>query len=102
MATRARSKTPPFILNCLPSPKPEKNWTLETAAAAGITSAATPRSAAAAAANIDLREGWWAIGDQGNTGSCVGWGTADAVLRWHFVKAGRLGKTEKLSMPQSV
>jgi hypothetical protein len=91
MATRARSKTPPFILNCLPSPKPEKNWTLETAAAAGITSAATPRSAAAAAANIDLREGWWAIGDQGNTGSCVGWGTADAVLRWHFVKGARSG-----------
>ena len=28
----------------------------------------------------------------------MGWGTADAVLRWHFVKAGRLGKTEKLSV----
>ena len=37
MATRTRAKSSPFILNCLPSPKPEKNWTLETAAAAGIT-----------------------------------------------------------------
>ena len=98
MATRARTKPSHHILNCLPSPKPEKNWTLETAAAAGIASAATPRSAAAAAANIDLREAWWGIGDQGNTGSCVGWGTADAVLRWHFVKAGRLAKTETLSV----
>ncbi len=98
MATRSRAKTSPYILNCLPSPKPEKNWTLETAADAGITSAAAPRSVAAASANIDLREAWWAIGDQGNTGSCVGWGAADSVLRWHFVKAGRLAKTEKLSV----
>lgn len=96
MATRR--KTSPYILNCLPSPKPEKNWTLETAVAAGIASAARPKSGAAAAGNIDLREAWWDIGDQGNTGSCVGWGTADAVLRWHFVKAGRLGKTERLSV----
>ncbi|MES2716206.1 MAG: C1 family peptidase [Pseudomonadota bacterium] len=93
MATR--SKHPPYILNCLPSPKPEKNWTLETAAAAGLTS--TSKSTAAAVANIDLRAAWWKVGDQGNTGSCVGWGTADAVLRWHFVKAGRLAKTERLS-----
>ena len=92
MATKAT----PYILNCLPSPKPEKNWTLATAAAAGITARSTTRSAAAAA-NIDLREAWWGVGDQGNSGSCVGWGTADGVLRWHFVKAGRLTKTERLS-----
>ena len=97
MATRR--KTSPYILNCLPSPKPEKNWTLDTAVAAGLAAAPSAKStAAAAAAGIDLREAWWAIGDQGNTGSCVGWGTADAVLRWHFVKAGRLGKTERLSV----
>ena len=94
MATR--SKRSPYILNCLPSPKPEKNWTLETAVAAGLTSGSMTRGAAAA--GIDLRAAWWAVGDQGNTGSCVGWGTADAVLRWHFVKAGRLAKTERLSV----
>jgi len=98
MAT-ARSKRSPYILNCLPSPKPEKNWTLETAVAAGVAAAPNAKgTAAAAAAGIDLRAPWWTVGDQGNTGSCVGWGTADAVLRWHFVKAGRLGKTERLSM----
>jgi hypothetical protein len=96
-STRRSSST--YILNCLPSPAPEKNWTIETAVAAGVTAAPSPRSTAAAAAGgIDLREAWWAIGDQGATGSCVGWGAADAVLRWHFVKAGRLGKTERLSV----
>lgn len=98
MAT-TRRKPSPYILNCLPSPKPEKHWTLDTAVAAGVTDAPSARSSAAAAAGgIDLRAPWWAIGDQGNTGSCVGWGTADAVLRWHFVKAGRLSKTERLSV----
>jgi C1A family cysteine protease len=37
------------------------------------------------------------VGDQRNTGSCVGWATADALLRWHFVTAGRLAKTKKLA-----
>jgi hypothetical protein len=45
----------------------------------------------------DLREAWWKINDQGSTGSCVGWATADSVLRWHFVKAGRIGQNELLS-----
>ena len=40
---------------------------------------------------------WWDIGDQESTGSCVGWGSTDGVARYHFVKAGRLAKTEKLS-----
>ena len=40
---------------------------------------------------------WWKIGDQGETGSCVGWATADSVARWHFVKAGLLGQNELLS-----
>ena len=45
----------------------------------------------------DLRESWWKVGDQGSTGSCVGWATADSVLRWHFVKARRLRNDVKLS-----
>lgn len=101
MASR-KQRNPPYILNCLPSPKPEKHWTLETAAQAGITTATKPtkgsKGMAAAAVTSDLREAWWDVGDQGDTGSCVGWGSADAVLRWHFVKAGRLAKTEKLSV----
>lgn len=81
-----------YILNCLPSPETERDWGVATAAAAGV------HAPAAIPASKDLREAWWAIGDQGQTGSCVGWGTADGVLRWHFVKAGRLGQKEPLSV----
>ena len=87
MATRRSTAD---IFNCLPSPTPEKNWTIETAVAAGLQSAKPLSAKADAALNIDLRAAWWQVGDQGNTGSCVGWGSADGVLRWHFVKAGKL------------
>jgi hypothetical protein len=33
-----------------------------------------------------------------DSGSCVGWGTADAVCRWHFVKKGALRKDQRLSV----
>ncbi len=62
------------ILNCLPSKSPEKNWMYEIAAGAGLIPAQAP-----AKAIVDLREPWWEIGDQMDSGSCVGWGTADAV-----------------------
>ena len=94
MATR---KSTDYIFNCLPSPKPEKNWTIETAVAAGLQSAKALSAKADAALNVDLRAAWWKVGDQGNTGSCVGWGSAEGVLRWHFVKAGKLANTEMLS-----
>jgi hypothetical protein len=87
-----RPRQPKRILNCRPSPKPEQDWTFETAAEADIVAAAPPIPA-----SKDLRASWWAIGDQGSTGSCVGWATADSVLRWHFVKAGRLPQSALLS-----
>ena len=73
------------ILNCIPSPQPEMDWSLGDAVGARILELPTEIPEA-----IDLREEWWEIGDQERTGSCVGWATADSVLRWHFVKAGRL------------
>jgi Papain family cysteine protease len=45
----------------------------------------------------DLRAEWWKINDQKSTGSCVGWATADSMLRWHFTKAGRVARTTLLS-----
>jgi C1A family cysteine protease len=88
----ARTRLTPRILNCLPSPKQEDDWTYDTALASGL--AAAPLSIPA---SKDLREPWWKIGDQAATGSCVGWATADSVLRWHFVKANRLAKDKLLS-----
>lgn len=80
------------ILNVVPSKGTEQDWGMDNAVGAGMLAApvALPPSK-------DLRETWWKVGDQGSTGSCVGWGTADAVLRWHFTKANRIAKTDKLS-----
>lgn len=81
-----------FVLNCIPSRDTERDWTFGDAAGSGIlTAASIPPSK-------DLRESWWKVGSQGSTGSCVGWASADSVLRWHLVKANRLRQSELLSM----
>ena len=79
------------ILNCIPSRDTEKDWRFENAAAAGLM-AALPLPPAK-----DLRETWWSVGNQGQTGACVGWASADGVLRWHLTKAGRIAQTERLA-----
>jgi Papain family cysteine protease len=81
------------ILNCIESDKTENDWEFRHADGAGLLGPAP----AAIPGSMDLRASWWTIGDQGATGSCVGWASADSVLRWHFVKAGRLAEDEPLS-----
>lgn len=80
------------ILNCIPSRNIEQDWQFEHALAALLFK--IPKNIPD---SVDLRESWWEIGDQGATGSCVGWAAADSVLRWHFVKANRIGANEQLS-----
>jgi hypothetical protein len=89
---KARKRQPKRILNVRPSPKTEEDWTFETAEEADLVAAAP-----AIPSSKDLRATWWKVADQGSTGSCVGWATADSVLRWHFVKAGRLSQIAPLS-----
>jgi len=81
------------ILNCVPSRGTETDWRLTHARAGGLLADAAPLPR-----SVDLRASWWQIGDQGATGSCVGWAAADSVLRWHFVKAGRLSRADRLSV----
>jgi len=81
------------VLNVIPSPDTHKDWRYEHAVEAGITRG----PAAVFPPAKDLRETWWDIGNQLSTGSCIGWGTADSVLRWHFAQAGRLGKTSSIN-----
>lgn len=83
------------ILNCIQSRETQKDWQIANAIASGSLAAAP------IPASKDLREPWWTIGDQKDTGSCVGWATADAVIRWHFVKANRISKTD-LTSPRYV
>jgi C1A family cysteine protease len=80
------------ICNLVPSRNTEKDWQFEDAVAAKVLSApeALPGS-------VDLRAPWWDIGNQENTGSCVGWASTDSVARYMFVKAGRLAQNAKLS-----
>ena len=80
------------ILNVLPSKKTEDDWSFDNAAEAGVLAgpAAIPPSK-------DLRQSWWKINNQEATGSCVGWATADSVLRWMFVDSGRLSTNDLLS-----
>lgn len=86
-------KRPKRVLNVVASRDTERDWQIDNADAAGLFGSRpkVPKS-------VDLRADWWAVGDQGATGSCVGWATADSLLRWHYVKAGKLKSTEKLSI----
>jgi C1A family cysteine protease len=80
------------ICNLVPSRATENDWTFDDAVNAGAMSpiGAPPPS-------VDLRAAWWGIGDQLNTGSCVGWASTDGVMRYQLVKAGKLGRSVLLS-----
>lgn len=79
-----------FVLNCIPSARPEDDWTFEDAVTAGVVD-----DAAATPATKDLRApSWWPVDDQDGTGACVGYATAYGVLRWHYVNAGLLKKSK--------
>jgi C1A family cysteine protease len=80
------------ICNLVPSVKTEKDWSFALGLKAGVIARTTLPPA------VDLRQSWWKINNQGQTGSCVGWATADGVLRYHLVKAGRLRDKDKLSV----
>lgn len=81
-----------YILNCVPSQETQHDWTFRDASSVGLAAAAPPPP------SKDLREKWWDVGNQEQTGSCVGWASGEGVLRWHLVKAGRLAPTEHLSV----
>jgi len=80
------------LCNVVPSKKTELDWSFAAAVdSAAVTAVAAPPP------SVDLRAAWWSIGDQEDTGSCVGWASTDGVMRYHFVKAGKLAQKEQLS-----
>ena len=80
------------ICNLVPSKGTETDWTFPDAVAGGALAAP-----AALPSSVDLRAAWWAIDDQEDTGSCVGWATAEGVVRYHMVKVGKVAKNVLLS-----
>ncbi|HCX85317.1 MAG TPA: hypothetical protein DHV14_09345 [Micrococcales bacterium] len=81
----------PRILNVVPSTGTETDWSADDALEAGLLTAVRRPDA------VDLRQDWWTVGDQGSTGSCVGWATADGVGRYLMVTGGRLASDQRLS-----
>ncbi|MGP0106989.1 C1 family peptidase [Rhodoblastus sp.] len=81
------------VCNLVVSQGVERDYQFEHALAAGAI-AAPP---AKLPASVDLRAAWWDVGDQENTGSCVGWASTDGVARYMFAKANRLAQNAKLS-----
>jgi len=80
------------ICNLVPSRATENDWKFDDALQAGALGAV-----AALPLDKDLRQAWWKINDQEDTGSCVGWASTDGVMRYHLAMAGRLGKNEMVS-----
>ena len=80
------------ICNLVPSLNTANDWQFHHAVDAGVLTAGP-----ALPASVDLRKPWWDVGDQKNTGSCVGWGSTDGVARYMFAMANRLPQTLHLS-----
>ncbi|MEP3421269.1 MAG: C1 family peptidase [Erythrobacter sp.] len=78
-----------FILNCVPSQDTEEDWLVADGDADAPVDFGQPLPSA-----VDLRASWWTIRSQGKTGACVGFATADSVLRWHYVQRGLIGKNQ--------
>ena len=81
------------IFNCVPSRDKQDDWAVDKAKKMGVNLKKKPLPK-----SVDLRTAWWKIGNQGETGSCVGWATADSLLRYHLTKARKIKKGDKMSV----
>lgn len=84
-----RPRVSKFILNCVKSTGTEQDWTFGDAVGAQVL-----QKQKKLPVSVDLREDWWTVRNQGNSGACVGFATADGLLRWHYVKEKLIGKDE--------
>ncbi len=87
------------VLNCIPSRDTETDWTWEAA----IAAAAVPHMASAAIPeSVGLRHANWKVRDQGSSGACVGFATADGVLRYHYAKKRWIKSLDEQPSPRFV
>lgn len=92
MAKKRGPNTRRFVLNCHASSGTETDWQFADAAKASIVTEPT-----AIPDRVDLRRPWWEIRNQEKTGACVGFATADGVLRWLYTKKAIIKKTDRPS-----
>ncbi|WP_431269121.1 hypothetical protein [Dankookia sp. P2] len=79
------------IRNLVPSKDTSRDWTLHDAVRAGaVHHHALPPA-------VDLRAPWWRVGNQGSTGSCIGWA---AGRRRHALPAcqGRAARADHAAL----
>jgi C1A family cysteine protease len=81
------------IFNCVASRDKQDDWHIDKAKKMGLS----PKKKVLPE-QVDLRAKWWKIGNQGATGACVGWATADSLLRYHFTKARKIKQGEQMSV----
>lgn len=91
-----------FILNCTESKGTETDWRFEDAVLVKslISTQGKPKNFSIPKQR-DLRKPWWGVRNQGKTGACVGFATADGILRWHYVKKKIIG-TSDLPSPRFI
>lgn len=95
-----------YILNCSESKCTDTDWNFDDAASAQqVTFDATNTALISeevlttpSTTSKDLRKDWWPIENQGKTGACVGYATADGVLRWHYTQKGLIEQTVRPSV----
>lgn len=92
MAKKRGPNTSRFVLNCQASSGTGTDWQFGDAAEASIVTDPT-----AIPDRKDLRRDWWEIRNQEKTGACVGFATADGVLRWLYTKKAIIQKTDRPS-----
>ena len=85
-------KASDFICNLVPSTGTESDWNFANSVESGALTALQ-----APPASVDLRAPWWAIDNQEQTGSCVGWATAEGVGRYHMQQASKITTMQLLS-----
>lgn len=81
------------IFNCVNSRDTQDDWKISKAKALGYI----PKRPKIPS-KVDLRHKDWNIGDQGTSGSCVGWASTDSLLRYHFAKAKKIRFKDNLSV----
>lgn len=76
------------VMNCVTSRNQEQDWKPERLQL---------QSDLDLPDEIDLRQPWWPVENQGNSGACVGFAVAGGLLRYQLVRAGYLAPDIPLS-----
>ncbi|MBP2229149.1 hypothetical protein J2847_002443 [Azospirillum agricola] len=82
------------VLNCIPSRNTQADWTWQAALDSGAVPAVSSRHLPD---SVDLRDDRWPVSCQGASGACVGFATADGVLRYHFARKAVIDIAVRLS-----